>query len=70
MTFDAPEGEHIHVVCYRAGGASIQAGAWYWCGSARKSGWHEGEDAGPHAQYFCTVKDALRFARAQGWIGE
>jgi len=71
MIFEPPEGEFVHVVCYRSGGASIQAGDdWFWCGSMKKKAWNQGEDCEPHAQFFPTVERALMFARGAGWIGE
>lgn len=71
MTFELPEGESVHVTCYRSGGACIRAGeAWYWCGSTKKKAWHEGHENEPHAQFFPTVERALMFARGMGWIGE
>jgi hypothetical protein len=71
MTFDPPEGENIHVICYRAGGASIRAGEkWFWCASNAKKGWHEGADSEAHSQYFPTVERAMMFARGAGWVGE
>jgi len=71
MIFEPPEGEPVHIVCYRSGGASIRAGEqWFWCGSTKKKAWCEGADAEPHAQFFPTVERALMFARGAGWIGE
>jgi hypothetical protein len=70
MTFDPPEGETIHILCFRSGGAAIQAGSdWFWCGSKAKKGWHQG-DFDAHAQYFPTVERAVMFARGAGWVGE
>jgi hypothetical protein len=71
MIFEPPEGESVHIVCYRSGGASIRAGEqWFWCGSMKKKAWNQGEDCEPHAQFFPTVERALMFARGAGWIGE
>lgn len=70
MTFEPPEGEAVHIICYRSGGAAIQAGDdWFWCGSNAKKGWCQG-DLEAHARFFPTVEQALMFARGAGWIGE
>jgi hypothetical protein len=71
MIFEPPEGEPVHIVCYRSGGASIRAGEqWFWCGSTKKKAWCEGADVEPHAQFFPTIERAMMFARGAGWIGE
>lgn len=72
MTFDRPDpSAAVTVVCYPTGGASLACVDGYvWCDSTRLRGWHPAPDAEPHARYFLTVADALRFARGCGWVGE
>ena len=71
MTFDRPEGASIAIICFPSGGAAIHAtDGSVWCGSNEKKGWHHGPEHEPHARYFLTVNEALRFARSCGWVGE
>ena len=71
MTFEPPEGEPVHIVNYRSGGASIQAGEdWFWCASTKLNGWCRGAESEPHAQFFPTFDRAVMFARGAGWVGE
>ena len=72
MTYERPDPTAaVTVVCYPTGGASLATvDGHVWCGSTRLTGWHRALDAEPHARYFLTVADALRFARGCGWVGE
>lgn len=67
--FDRPEGP-VRIVCFPSGGAALAVEDSWWCGSTKYTGWHEGEGRDRDARWFATVRDAVRFAQAQGWISE